>query len=100
MSRLVIMEVAMKEELPDLYDIYFGGQILIHYDEKIPFVVVATTLRMGADAAVELLSGCDQFKLYHKLLFAIDVKSYVTDEKKFKKVKNWRKYFHTNRLYR
>jgi hypothetical protein len=26
MSRLVIMEVAMKDELPELYDIYFGGK--------------------------------------------------------------------------
>jgi hypothetical protein len=26
MSRIVIMEVAMKEELPELYDIYFGGK--------------------------------------------------------------------------
>jgi hypothetical protein len=33
MSRLVLMEVAMKEELPELYDIYFGGQILLHYKE-------------------------------------------------------------------
>lgn len=34
MSRLVIMEVAMKEELPELYDIYFGGKILLHYEWK------------------------------------------------------------------
>lgn len=44
-SRLVIMEVAMKEELPELYDIYFGGKILLHYEDvklegDVPFILL------------------------------------------------------------
>ena len=100
MSRLVLMEVAMKKELPELYDIYFGGKVPLHYEEDVPFIVVGATTKMGKDAAIELLRGCEQFKAYHKHLFGIEVKSFVTDDKKFKKVKNWRKHFHPNGIYR
>ncbi|MED1469277.1 hypothetical protein [Bacillus salipaludis] len=100
MSRLVIMEVAMKEELSELYDIYFGGKVLLHYEEDIPFIVVGTTSNMGREAAIELLRGCEQFKALHKRLFGVEVKSFVTDEKKFIKVKNWWDYFHPNGIYR
>ncbi|MGF6952843.1 hypothetical protein QF028_005348 [Neobacillus sp. B4I6] len=101
MSRLVLMEVAMKEELPELYDIYFGGRVLLHYEEEeVPFIVVRTTNGMGQEAAIELLRGCEQFKAYHKHLFGIEVKSFVTDDKQFKKVKNWWNYFHPNGIYR
>lgn len=100
MSRLVLMDVAMKDDLPDLYDIYFGDKVLLHYEDEIPFIVVGTTNRMGKDAAVELLRGCERFKEYHKHIFGIEVKSFVTDEKKFKKVKNWWNYFHPRGIYR
>lgn len=100
MSRIVIMEVAMKEELPELYDIYFGGKVLFHYEEEIPFIVVGTTPSMGREAAIELLRGCEQFKAYHKHLFGTEVKSFVMDDKQFKKVKNWIHYFHPNGIYR
>ena len=100
MSRLVIMEVAMKEELPELYDIYFGGKVLLHYEEEIPFIVVGTTTGMGQEAAIELLRGCEQFKTYHKHLFGTEVKSFVMDDKQFNKVKNWMHYFHPNGIYR
>uniref|UniRef100_UPI0005EE1BA9 reverse transcriptase domain-containing protein n=1 Tax=Neobacillus niacini TaxID=86668 RepID=UPI0005EE1BA9 len=53
MSRIVIMEVAMKEELPELYDIYFGGKVLFHYEEEIPFLVVGTTSNIVADRALQ-----------------------------------------------
>ncbi|WHY01343.1 hypothetical protein [Neobacillus sp. DY30] len=100
MSRIVIMEVAMKEELPDLYDIYFGGKVLLQYEEEIPCIVVGTTSKMGKDTAIELLRGCEQFKAYHKYLFGIEVKSFVTDDKQFKKVNNWLRHFHPNGIYR
>ena len=100
MSRIVIMEVAMKEELPELYDIYFGGKVLIHYEEEIPFLVVGTTSNMGKEAAIEFIRGCEQFKAYHKYLFGIEVKSFVMDDKQFKKVSNWLVYFHPNGIYR
>jgi hypothetical protein len=105
MSRLVLLEVAMKEELPDLYDIYFGGKVLLHYEEArieqdIPFIVVGTTKGMGQEAAIELIRGCEQFKAYHKHLFGTEVKSFVMDDKQFKKVNNWWKYFHPNGIYR
>jgi hypothetical protein len=100
MSRLVMMEVAMKEELPDLYEIYFRGKVLLHYKEEIPFIVVGAKSNMGKDAAVELLRGCEQFKAYHKHLFGTEVKSFVMVDKQFKKVKNWMHYFHPNGIYR
>lgn len=100
MSRLVLMEVAMKKEMPDLYDIYFGGQVLLHYEEDIPFIVVATTPRTIKEAAIELIRRCEQFKAYHKHLFGIEVKSFVTDHTSFKKVNNWWKYFHPNGIYK
>lgn len=100
MSRLVLIEVAMKEELPELYDIYFGGQLLLHYEDDIPFIVVGTTSRMSKNAAIELVRRCEQFKAYHQYLFGIEVKSFVTDDKKFKKVKNWWDHFHPNGIYR
>jgi hypothetical protein len=96
MSRLVLMEVAMKEELPELYDIYFGGQILLHYEDDIPFIVVGTTSRMSKNAAIELIRRCEQFKAYHKYLFEVEVKSFVMDDKNFKKVNNWWEHFHPN----
>lgn len=100
MSRLVLMEVAMKEELPELYEIYFGGKVPIHYNDDVPFIVVGASSNMGKSAAIEFLRGCEQFKAYHKHLFGIDVKSFVTDDKKFDKVKNWWKYFHPRGIYR
>lgn len=100
MSRLVLMEVAMKDELPELYDIYFGGKILLHYEESVPFIVVGTTEKMGKKAAFELMKGCQGFKFYHQKLFDIEVKSFVTYEEEFKKVENWWRYFHPNGMYR
>lgn len=105
MSRLMLMEVSMKNDLPDLYEIYFGGKVLLHYEEAripedAPFIIVGTTSTMGKEAAIELIRGCEQFKEYHKQLFGIEVKSFVTDEQKFNKVKNWWHYFHPNGIYR
>ncbi|MFJ5762754.1 hypothetical protein ACIQAA_27220 [Neobacillus sp. NPDC093182] len=105
MSRLVLMEVAMREELPELYDIYFGGKLFLHYEdakieEDAPFIVVGATDHMGKEAAIELIRRCEQFKAYHKHLFGIEVKSFVTDDKQFKKVDNWLWYFHPNGIYR
>lgn len=100
MSRLVIMEVAMKNDFPALYDIYFGGNVLLHYEEDIPFIVVSSTSGTSKEAAIELLRGCEQFKEFHKHLFGIEVKSFLTHESNFKKVKDWWKYFHPNGIYR
>jgi hypothetical protein len=105
MSRLVIIEVSMKDELPELYEIYFGGKVLLHYEEPRipqdePFIVVGTTSGMGREAAFELMRGCEQFKAYHKHLFGINVKSFVMDDRKFKKINNWWNYFHPNGIYR
>ncbi|MEH7749387.1 hypothetical protein V7659_30930, partial [Neobacillus drentensis] len=83
-----------------------GGQIHLHYEENLPiktdspFIVVGTTSRMSKDAAIEFMRGCEQFKAYHKHLLGIVVKSFVTDDKKFKKVKNWWNHFHPNGIYR
>ncbi|NHM29016.1 hypothetical protein [Neobacillus terrae] len=99
MSRLLLMEVAMKEEIPELYEIYFGGSVPIYYDEKVPFIVVGTSSKMSKNAAVEFIRGCENFKEYHKELFGIEVKSFVTDEKNFKNIKNWWNYFHPNGIY-
>lgn len=94
-----MMEVAMKEELPELYEIYFGGQILLHYEEEVPFIVVGMTDEVSKDGAIEFILGCKQFKEYHKHLFGIEVKSFVTTDNKFKKVKNWWVHFHPNGRY-
>ncbi len=90
----------MKEELPMLYDIYFRGQVLLHYEEEIPSIVVGTTSKMDREAAIEFLKGCEQFKAYHKHLFGTEVKAFVMDDKQFKKVANWMRYFHPNGIYR
>lgn len=95
-----MMELQMKEDLPMLYDIYFGGQVLLHYEEEIPFIVVGTTSKMEREAAIELLRGCEAFKAYYKHLFGTEVKAFVTDDKQFKKVDNWMHYFHPNGIYR
>ncbi|KON83555.1 hypothetical protein AF332_27820 [Sporosarcina globispora] len=105
MSRLIMMEVAMKEELPELYDIYFGGNILLHYEDvknekDIPFIVVGMTDGVGEAGAIEFLRGCEQFKVYHKHLFGVEVKSFVTVADKFKQVDNWWDHFHPNGIYR
>lgn len=100
MSRLVLLEVAMKEEWPDLYEIYFSGKVPIYYNDDIPFIVVGTSDEMGRDAAIEFLRGCEQFKAYHKHLFGIEVKSFVSDEEKFRQVDDWWWYFHPNGVYR
>ncbi|MDR6120618.1 hypothetical protein QFZ87_000215 [Bacillus sp. SLBN-46] len=55
---------------------------------------------MEKEAAIELLSGCKQFKTLHKELFRIEVKSFVMHDKQFKKVKDWWHHFHPNGIYR
>jgi hypothetical protein len=55
---------------------------------------------MGENAAIEFLRACEQFKAYHNQLFGIEVKSFVTNDKQFKKVKNWWNHFHPNGIYR
>ncbi|MFP5109619.1 hypothetical protein ACSU6B_23115 [Neobacillus sp. C211] len=106
MSRLVMMEVAMKEELPELYDIYFGGNILLHYEDvnyhqdDVPFIVVGMKDGVSKEGAIEFTRGCEQFKAYYKHLFGTEVKSFVTVEEEFKKVDNWWWHFHPNGLYR
>jgi hypothetical protein len=77
-----------------------GGKVLLHYEEEIPFIVVGTKSGMGQEAAIELLRGCEEFKAFHMHLFGTEVKSFVMDDKKFKKVKNWMNYFHPNGIYR
>jgi len=104
-SKLVMMEVAMKDELPELYDIYFGGKILLHYEDvkidgDVPFIVVGMKDGVGKPGAIEFLRGCEQFKAYHKQLFGIEVKSFVTVESDFKKVDDWWHHFHPNGIYR
>jgi hypothetical protein len=100
LSRFVMMELQMKEDLPMLYDIYFRGQVLLHYEEEIPFIVVGTTSKMDREAAIEFLRGCEEFKAYHMYLFGTEVKAFVMDDKQFKKVDNWWNYFHPNGIYR
>ena len=105
MSRLVMMEVAMKEELPELYDIYFGENILLHYEnikyeKDVPFIVIGMQEGVGEAGAIEFLNGCEQFKAYHKHLFGVEVKSFVTSADNFKQVNNWWHYFHPNGIYR
>lgn len=100
MSRIMLMEVVMENDLPDLYEIYFSGKVPIYYNDEIPFIVVGASSEMGEEAGVELMSGCKQFKVYHQQLFGIEVKAFVTDKKKFSEVKNWWNYFHPNGIYR
>lgn len=105
MSRLVLMEVAMKEDLPDLYDVYFTGKILLHYEEgkikeDVPFIVVGMKDDVGKEGAIEFLRGCERFKDYHKHLFGVEVKSFVTVAEEFEKVEDWWWHFHPNGLYR
>nr|WP_263323549.1 hypothetical protein [Neobacillus sp. Marseille-Q6967] len=100
MSRLVLLEIATKYNFPNLYDIYFCGQVLLHYNEKIPFIVVGITPSLSKEGSAEILSGCKQLKDYHKQIFGIELKSFVTVEEKFLKVKNWWTYFHPRGIYR
>lgn len=108
MSKLVIIEVAMKMEDPELFDIYFGNNALIHYQEMpqyfdeldVPFLVVGMKKDMSENAATEFMQNCPGFKKYHRILIGKEVKSYVTSEEEFKKVKNWYEYFHPNGRYR
>ncbi|RDU38936.1 hypothetical protein DRW41_05110 [Neobacillus piezotolerans] len=99
MSRLVLLEVAMKTELHELHEIYFGGTVPIHYEESVPFIVVGTSQEMSEAAAVEFSRGCEQLKMFHKETFGIEVKSFVTSSNHFNKVNNWWKFFHPNGRY-
>lgn len=100
MSRLLLMEVAMKNEYPDLYETYFGENALLYYNDKVPFIVAGLGPKISEDAIIELSLGCKEFKAYHKELFGIEVKSFVVDDKTFKKVKNWWRYFHPHGIYK
>jgi hypothetical protein len=104
------MEAAMKKLADnrgsELHDIYFGKNALIHYEaveedmDLVPFIVVGQKDSMSVAAAIEFMSGCRSFKILHKELFGIEVKSFVMAEGEFKKVKDWWKYFHPHGLYR
>lgn len=83
MSRLVLLEVAMKKDFPDLYDLYFGGQVLGCYYDRNPFLLVGTTHRLTKEGRLEILLGCPQLKVYFKELFGIELRIYVTTEKGF-----------------
>lgn len=40
---------------------------------------------VGKAGAIEFIRGCEQFKAYHKHLFGVEVKSFVTVAKNLKK---------------
>lgn len=86
MSRLVLLEVAMKTDFPDLYDLYFGGQVQTVYYDKHPFMLVGTTSRLTDEAKLEILLGCPQLKAYFKELFGLELRVYVTSEKAFNSI--------------
>lgn len=108
MSKLVVIEVAMKLKDPVLHEIYFGKNAIIHYQEPpiyndeydVPILVVGMKKTMNKKAATEFLLNCPGFKKYHKILFGKDVKSYITTEDKFKQVEDWYQYFHPKGRYR
>ncbi|MEH7336260.1 hypothetical protein V7161_26910 [Neobacillus drentensis] len=56
--------------------------------------------KWGKKPQLNFFRGCEQFKAFHKHLFGIEVRSFVMDDKQFKKVKNWMHYFHPNGIYR
>lgn len=108
MSKLLIIEIAMEKADPELHEIYFGNNALIHYQEPpvyidetdVPFIVIGMKDNMSKQAAAEFLANCPAFKTFHRKLLGKEVKSYVTDEEKFKQVNDWYSYFHPNGKYR
>lgn len=107
-SKLAILEVAMKNTDPTLYDIYFSGQnLVLHYQippsdlfPDPPFIVVGVKDELSKEAAIEFGNHCKRFKEFHKKIFGTEVKSFITTEEKFNQVDDWWEFFHPNGLYR
>ncbi|GER68598.1 hypothetical protein BpJC4_30690 [Weizmannia acidilactici] len=37
LSKLVVLEVAMEKNVPELYNVYFGDKALLYYNDESPF---------------------------------------------------------------
>lgn len=93
--QLIIIGVAMKKGDPQLYDIYFGDNAILHYQEKpennvytnIPFLVVGIKKKVSKEAVVEFMLNCPGFKKYHEMLLGKKVECYVVSEGELKKEK-------------
>lgn len=88
MSNLVIIEVTMKmvkkNFQSDLYDIYFGNNFCLHYDEATPFVVIGLKEGASKKAVTEFLAGIPGFRVIHEKLFGKKVNYLLMSEKEFK----------------
>lgn len=95
-SKLIIIEVAMNMENPELCDIYFGNNAVLHYQEPpfhidnldVPFLIVGMKKGLSEDAATEFMLNCPEFKKFHKMLFGKEVRTFITTEGEIKKLKS------------
>lgn len=61
----IVMEIADSE----FHQIHFGGNAILHYDRRIPFLVVGMREGMTESAANEFMNGCLEFKNIHRQVF-------------------------------
>lgn len=105
--QLLIIEIAMKKEDPELFDIYFGNNAILHYQEPpinddyyVAFLIVGIKKGASEEATVEFMLNCPGFKKYHEMLLERKVKTYLVTENQLKKINKWHEYFHPNGKYR
>lgn len=99
MNRIEMIKEVMEKESSELYGIYFGNNILIHYDKDIPFVAIGFMDDLCEEGLIELMNGCEHFKIYHKQLFGIDIETVVMTENEFKTVDDWTKHYYLKWAY-